>query len=308
MDFLQRMIFSKGHLLKWIVMGAWCILSPQVRAQMVVADYTALTNDRFKNDPSFFASAYDFSGVGRGSSGKWATMVSENVFISANHYHPAIGEALTFHLDNDPFGATLVRSVSGGVHIANSDVWVGWLDSPVSSGVASYTIPNYAAANVIQFSATPLSGATILTVGKSPGGNVGGVSNTNFVVGQNVIDGFDTGVSVGSVVNDVTRWIQDIPSDANKVLYESLLQSGDSGAPSFYVDLTGQMQVEGLHFSVGSLLIYGKKREASYDTYLPNFKQDIESQILLHSISVPEPSAVSLFCVALGGLLLRRKK
>ena len=39
--------------------------------------FSSATNDRFANNSSFVADAFDLSGVGISNNGRWATMVSE---------------------------------------------------------------------------------------------------------------------------------------------------------------------------------------------------------------------------------------
>lgn len=266
---------------------------------MVVDGYGASTNDRFENDVAFFAGAHDFSGVGRASSGHWATLVSNNVFVSAGHFHPGVGSTITFHHTNDPLGVTTTRTVSGGMGLPGGDVWVGWLNAPVGAGVTYYDIPDASSVDLAEFLATDVAGSAILTVGRSPGGNKSGVALTDFVVGQNVVDGFGTGVVTGGITNDVIQWVQDEDGDTDKVLYESKVASGDSGAPSFYVNGSGVIELVGVHFSSNGVLKDGKIRSASRDTYLPNYVTGIQEQVALHAVVVPEPSVAMLWIGAL---------
>ena len=67
--------------------------------------YTDAKNDRFADSGAFVLNGFDLSGVGRSAGGFWATMVSSNVFVSANHHHPSNGSTLYFHPANDPSGS-----------------------------------------------------------------------------------------------------------------------------------------------------------------------------------------------------------
>lgn len=61
---------------------------------MDIAAFTSETNDRFANDGSFFANAYNLFRIGRNDrvdlpqqelNGHWVTMITPNVFLSAVH-------------------------------------------------------------------------------------------------------------------------------------------------------------------------------------------------------------------------------
>lgn len=69
-------------------------------------------HDRFDNDSSFIADSFDLSGIGIADSGRWLTMVSPKVFLSAHHFYPANDFNVTFYANNDPNGSSLTRTVS----------------------------------------------------------------------------------------------------------------------------------------------------------------------------------------------------
>lgn len=58
-------------------------------AAIVIDGYTHATNDRFTDSPTFVLNGSDLSGVGQDASGRWATAISRNVIISANHFQPS---------------------------------------------------------------------------------------------------------------------------------------------------------------------------------------------------------------------------
>jgi hypothetical protein len=74
--------------------------------------YSTDEHDRFDNDSSFIADSFDLSGIGIADSGRWLTMVSSNVFLSAHHFFPADDDSVTFYTGNDPAGNSLTRTIS----------------------------------------------------------------------------------------------------------------------------------------------------------------------------------------------------
>ena len=82
-------------MLRTIFLGCLLTASNSFAAINVVG-FTTETNDRFTNDPTFFAGGLDLSGVGLAETtsnafpgddgGRWVTMVSQNAFVSANHF------------------------------------------------------------------------------------------------------------------------------------------------------------------------------------------------------------------------------
>ena len=102
-------------------------------------------NDRFLDSSSFIGALYDWSGVGQSSGGSWATMISSNYFLSANHDHPTPGQTITFHLDNNPNGPTFTDTVASWSYQTQyngygSDLYLGELTTPVPSSVAIYPV------------------------------------------------------------------------------------------------------------------------------------------------------------------------
>src|SRR5262245_30867025 len=48
--------------------------------------------DRSNTGATFIGAAFNWSGVGQTVNGQWGTMISPSFFVSANHFHPGIGE------------------------------------------------------------------------------------------------------------------------------------------------------------------------------------------------------------------------
>ena len=120
-----------------------------------IDDSSAALNDRFANDPSFIMDDYDLSGVGRAVGGRWGTLVSENVFVSAFHYGPGVGAMLTFHESNAPASSSITREVIAAQQVGTSDIWIGVLDTPAPVGYTATSSRR-----------TSLRGATYWTAGK----------------------------------------------------------------------------------------------------------------------------------------------
>jgi len=264
-----------------------------------IDDYSSATNDRFANDNSFVADAFDLSGVGRSSDGRWATLLSENVFISANHFHPSTSSTVTFFETNDPNGPSLTLGVEKGQQIGSSDIWLGVLESPVSSG---YTFYDYATEDIsdsIQFALSPYAGENSYMVGQSPSsfGN-----STNVAVGRNILDDWFSNTTVESTTDDAVAATNDSSGDPNYVQYETLAVNFDSGAP-LMVDLDGD--------GTGPLTLVGANWFVATDgsltgmSYTGNHDEEIQSYIEANAI--PEPGTGILLLIGGLPLLLRRR-
>ena len=77
----------------------FCCL-PGVVSGIDTANYSADSNRRFNDNPAFVGGTYDFSGVGRSNTGRWATLLGDNYFITANHFPAAAGQQVTFGAGN----------------------------------------------------------------------------------------------------------------------------------------------------------------------------------------------------------------
>jgi len=67
MEFSARLLTCLG----------FALAAPCALFSAIIAGYDATENDRFANDPSFIAAAYDLSGVSHNN--RWLTMISPNV-------------------------------------------------------------------------------------------------------------------------------------------------------------------------------------------------------------------------------------
>lgn len=75
-------------------------------------------------------------------------MVSENIFLSANHYFPVNGTSVSFYTSNDPSGGHVTRSIQSSPRIGTSDLRIGTLNAGQGSGFNFY---NFATENIASF-------------------------------------------------------------------------------------------------------------------------------------------------------------
>ena len=221
------------------------------RGDMIVRNFAPTHHERFFQGSSkdFTGKRYDFSGVGLGSAGHWATLVSDNCFLSANHLHPVVGEKVTFWATNKLTGARFTYAVTGGARIGTSDLWVGWFDKAVDVSIARYPIP-------LQPFLKRYVGLELYNYGM------------RHRVGRNVLEVIATyshGGSTGTTaVYDYDN--NDIPAVDGD---ETFLRVGDSGAPSFSV-FNSRLALVGIHWSVT------RNPDSSIDTFVPEYFDEID--------------------------------
>jgi len=297
-------LHSGRALVLYAILGTWTLHSD---GAIQIANFSSLTNDRFTNDASFVADALDLSGVAIADDGKWVTMLSSNVFISANHYHPGTGTSVTFYSGNDASGLSATRTIDGGQRIGSTDLWIGTLDSPLSNDFAFYGFAtqdttslnsNSGAASSENFTESPYALETAYVFGRS---DSSWSTSQDMAVGRNVLDYWLDNVTAGGTSDDALVATVNPENTGNYVNYEAYLQSGDSGAPLLSEDGT----IVGLNWFIGTL---GSNAINGF-SYLGNY--DAEIQAFLDSNSpVPEPatSGLLLACLALGFTCFRRRR
>lgn len=220
--------------------------------EMIVRNYNPARHDRFYSgaDKDFVGAFYDFTGVGISSSGNWATLVTDNAFLSSCHRHPAPGETVTFWASNDLSGPSFTYTVKGGTKIGMSDLWLGWFDSTVTVdlSIVRYQVP-------VLVSRKDYYGLELYNYGML------------HRVGRNVLDKFSPakiGDSIGvTAVYDYDN--NDVPAVSGD---ETLLRSGDSGAPSFAV-FNSRLVLVGTHWAVNHSSL------GSIDTFVPVYIEQI---------------------------------
>ncbi|MCP5537019.1 MAG: PEP-CTERM sorting domain-containing protein [Akkermansiaceae bacterium] len=287
-----------------------------VSAQAIeIQGHSAAENDRFADDPSFIGAAYDWSGVGRattgtaGKGGHWATMISSNVFLSANHYYPGTETSLYFYPDNDAGSSPVVRTITGGQRIGTSDLWIGTIDSALPNTISYYNWANQSL-NVATYALSMVADENALTAGiTSTATGYGADKRTSMAVGRNVIDQFLT-LTVAGTTAPALRTLEEISGDTGLVSYESQLASGDSGGPLF-IDDGGELLLVGINWAIGQVDIdlhptREDLRDASYYSYVGNYATEIQNYVDAHA--VPEPSPALSFLTGLGLLTARRRR
>ena len=279
-------------------------------AAINIVGYDAQKNDRFFNDPLFFQPGLDLSGVALADSGagpafdgddggRWVTMLSPNVFITAHHFAPPVGASVTFHQTNDAQGPAFTTSIEQTQRIGDTDIRLGTLHSALPVGYAYYDILNSPFS-----SAAPavISVPDVLTFGRSPGDYA---VTQDVAVGQNNMNLFYPEQSVGSATGDAGAMTFDDPG----LEFESQFNQGDSGAPAMVLLEDGSLSLAGVNWFIGNLS--EGDLQISAVSYLPNYQTEIQAYIDAHpaAASVPESSAATwLFgWMALAAVLTRRR-
>ena len=132
-----------------------------------------MLHDRFANDSQFIANSFDLSGVAINDDGRWLTMVSENVYLSAAHFAPASGSSVTFYAGNDPSGVTATRTLtSTQQRIGSTDLYVGTLDAALPGGFTFYDFATEDITSLVgglsSFSNSIYNGENAYVFGRSP--------------------------------------------------------------------------------------------------------------------------------------------
>ncbi len=287
-------------------------LSGFAQAAISIQNFSPATNDRFADDASFVAAAYDWSGVGRAANGTWATMIAPNVFLSAAHSRPSNGATLTFFPGNDPGATPVTGTVAGGMQVSGTDLWIGYLSSPLPGSIATYSFittpltessfPSSALVNEFSY----MSGISPTTAG------YGSSPLTNQAVGTNQIERFqeNTTITGSSSVGDTLWAIQNENGDPGYVWtnFEADLNTGDSGSPLMIVS-GSQLVVAGIAWASGAIDIEPgpgeTMRSLSIYTYLGSHVAEIQDFIGSHP--VPEPGILTLAFAGAGVFILRRR-
>lgn len=244
--------------------------------------FTTLKNDRFANDAQFIMSQYDLSGVAIADNGRFVTMVSNNVFLSAHHFYPSNGSSVTFYATNDSAGGSAVRTVQSSQRIGTTDIRIGILNAPLSSAYKTY---NFSTEDIDSFSIDPnaftqsdiyLQNAYIL--GRSP--STFSISQ-DLAVGRNVIDNFGSITVSGTTDLAAITTVND-NGDTNYVTHEAKLNIGDSSAPMFIDDGNGGLTMVGINWFIGN----DGSNDINGQSYLGNY--DTEIQDYIDANAVPE--------------------
>lgn len=259
----------------------WSLLlgAASVEAAIIISGYDPLVNDRFANDSSFLITSSDpafLSGVAIADSGtgRWVTMVSRNVFISAEHYFPSNGSSVTFYESNDPLGGQVTRTVQSSQRVGTSDIRIGVLDTPLPVGYRSF---NFATEDLNSFSdfddpeLNPYRLGIGIMFGRSPT-SYADISQ-EMSLGLNVIDSWDDSVTAAGTTDVSLVAVANEATDPNFVPSEAFLQSGDSGAPLMVIS-GGELTIIGINWYIdnpGDTLINGFSYVGNYDTEIQGY-------------------------------------
>jgi hypothetical protein len=280
---------------------ALTMLFPASGHALYIRDYLQARDNRFYtgSDKAFVGASYDFSGVGYNNGNKWATLVGNNYFLSSSHLHPGTGDSVTFYSTNSTSGPSYSYTVTGGVQIAGTDLWLGWFDSSVNvnSSIARYSIEmlstnnNYAA----------YKNQILYNYGRDS------VVPTTQLVGRNVLD--KVIMTSDQTSTGLAAWYDYDGSDTPSVGGdESYLTIGDSGAPSFAV-VGSKLTLIGIHWARTSNTIFDGV--SSIDTFVPAYFADVNAIMSSRSqsvMAVPEPNVYWYMPVLMIGIMLDQKR
>lgn len=265
--------------------------------------FSTLQNDRYANDAQFIMNQYDLSGVAIANDGRFVTMVSDNVFLSANHFYPSNGTSVTFYAGNDPSGASATRTIQSSQRIGTTDIRIGVLSTPLSNAYKSY---DFSTEDITSTSTGPnsftrsdifLQNAFIL--GRSP---TAFSTSQDLAVGRNVLDNFGNVTVSGTTDLAVISTVND-SGDPNYVTHEAKLLTGDSSAPMFVDNGSGGLTMVGINWFTGN----DGSNDLNGYSYVGNY--DIEIQNYIDANTVPEMKHFGLFVgLALAIRIIRRRR
>lgn len=279
------------------------LLLPGSLKGIIIDDFSTETNDRFANDGAFVAGAFNLSGVA--FNGRWITMLSPNVFISANHFAPSAGSSFTFFESNDANGPSVTRTISGtSTQIGNTDIFLGTLNTHLPSSYTYYSIATESISSTPgpnSFNSSVYNGANAYVLGRSP---TTWPTAQNIAVGRNKLDRFFSNIEVDSESGDAIGATINETGDANYVTFEAQLQPGDSGGPLFVEDGSGTLALVGINWFTGSSSAGDELFGAAY---LGNYSTEINSWVATHTIPEPRFYALGFGFIAFFWILYRRR-
>ncbi|MEK6236472.1 MAG: PEP-CTERM sorting domain-containing protein [Planctomycetales bacterium] len=309
-----------------IPLGCFLLFAPTARAEMTLNSYDPQVHNRY-NSASFLGDAFDWSGVAIQAAGsaRWATMISNQRFISATHSHPAVGRTLVFREDNTTTGLSHTRMVTVGERILNTDLWIGTLDAPLPAAIAVYEIASPGIPNVTTGLGV-YADREIYAVGE--------IGNRVVAVGRNAYDGSDASPNVGLGVFDAVGFVEDVnngnpnfkgddESFHSAETSPGVFAGGDSGAPSF-IDDGGTLKLTGIHsyivrdvtstnfspffhFKTADASISNTAKRITMDNFVPNYQTEING-VLAQPIPEPSSAALLLLTTLAGAGWLRRRR
>lgn len=297
---------------------AFALFSPRAEA-LVINNYDPALYDRFVSDTypdnpvpnsNFFASSYDWSGVGWMSSNQmWSiTMISPLHFVAANHWHIPSGISVTFFNRGGQLKTYTVDKYStfsftdeNGAH--TSDLALGWLTAPIpeSDNIAYYAVLNADDPETPEFDVDWYLNKEIYVYGWYA------------KAGKNAISDFTWGYTTNEP-NPYADMTFTGMFDYDSLGYHPSLagcEPGDSGSPAV-MPWNGQLTLLGTHFGVSDL--QPAVTWTTLDAFIPFYVEDINLAMESSGYSVdtinviPEPATCILFLAGLPYLLIRQRR
>lgn len=304
-----------------------------------IANFSLETNDRFTAHADFIGNGFDWSGVGRVTSStgtnRWATLIGDNYFLTAAHFSPTPGSAISF-VSND-LSQTFSYTVGGLIPVFG-DLRLGYFTSNADSSLTRYSYGTTPADSIAE---TGLAGQTLFSVanGSSSAGTV-----FNQAVSTNQVESFIEGgtatftapgpesitladenqnpVPVGF---DNLILFQNEAGDTSNTFetHEFFLQSGDSGSPLFSTTVNNELILQGIAYAIfndvpGNFVDPDttpdsdpnsdlETRNASLYSYTGSYANEISNAISMVP-TVPEASTAILSLLGLTSLLTYRNR
>lgn len=264
----------------WITAASGLLAASLVQGAILIDGFSSGTHDRFANDPGFIAADYDLSGLGINASGRWGSLVSENVVLSAYHFFPAVGSGLTFYSGNDPSGPSITRTVLAGQRIGASDVWIGVLSDPVPPGYSAFSFTDEPVADSAAFAGSSLVGQPLFMVGRSP---TALPVARDVALGANVANAWEDSITASGTTDQALVAYRDLPADPDYVSSEAFLQVGDSGAPVLR-DVGGNLTIIGFNWFISQVDLDPRPRQqdlrdVSGFSYVGNYAAEVDAVI-----------------------------
>lgn len=275
-------------------------------------------NDRFSGSGSFVAEGYDLSGVALADDGRWLTMISDNVFLSSNHFFPSNGTSVTFYAGNNGVGPSAVRSVATSQRIGTSELRIGVLDESLGADFSFYDFATEGITSTKNggsgtLNASGYKGENAFVFGRSASSRV---TSQDMAVGRNTVDRWFGGIVSGGTIDRALGTVVN-SADAkgkakrNYLDFEAQLRTGDSGAPLLVDNGSGALTIVGTNWFTATLdgeEVNGFAYVGNYATeiseYLSGYGTTSSTSIVNDGFqAVPEPSVYALVC-AFSALLL----
>ncbi len=276
---------------------------PAVSQALVVRTPNAAAHNRFVSgyptDPvvnasaSFLLAGFDLSGIGWNAAnpGQSFTLVTPQHFVGATHSSIGGGGVVEF-VGSDGVKRSYV--VESAVAVPNaegrpSDLFVGRLSAPIAQEDRIRLFPVTGLAEAQQTGATAYLYGNAAKVGT---GTIGAFQNFGD-------DPLTAGAGL-SPTRTFTTTYRPIGGRANDARFEG----GDSGSPTFLVE-NGTLALAGVHGALQTTSFATLTTYTNYDTSVSFYINEVNNILAADGYQltvVPEPRAIFLLLVAVGGI------